>query len=52
MVLAAGRSDGTDRAEGTARRVPQDAGQRYHELATTGVVAVLAKPNTLPRAER
>lgn len=52
MVLAAGRSDRADRAEGTARRVPQDTSQCYHKLATTGLVTMFAEPNTLPRAQR
>lgn len=50
MVLAAGRRDRADRAEGAARRVPQDTSQRYHQLAAAGVIAVFAQPNALPRA--
>lgn len=52
MVLAAGRGDGADGAERAARRVPQDAGQRHDQLATTSVVPVLAEPDALPCAQR
>lgn len=52
MVLAAGRGDRADRAERATRRVPQDAGQRHHQLAAASVVAVFAEPDALPRAQR
>lgn len=52
MVLAAGRRDRADRAEGAARRVPQDTSQRHHQLAAASVVTVLTQPNALPRAQR
>lgn len=44
--------DWRDRREGTSGRVPGAAGQRYHQLAGAGVVAVFAQPHPLPRAER
>lgn len=52
LVLAAGRGDRADRAERAAARVPQDAGQRHHQLAATSMVPVLAEPDALPRAQR